>query len=202
MDIGIPKESRISEYRVGLPPNGVQTLSKLGHTCYIEHNAGLYSGFTDQDYTSAGGQIVFSAHEAFGRADIILKIGRPQEAELDMIRPGSTLCGFLHLPAAPQSTIDFLLEKKVTTIAYEQIREENGVRPVLRAMSEIGGRVVAQIAAHLLQNNSGGKGILLGGTAGVPPRRSGDHRRRLLRPFRHRCLHAYWQPGDRAGHRP
>jgi alanine dehydrogenase len=169
MDIGIPKESRLSEYRVGLPPNGVQTLSRLGHSCYIEHNAGLLSGFTDQDYTNAGGKIVFSAHEAFGRAEVILKIGRPQESELSMIQPGTTLCGFLHLPAAPQTTIDFLLENKITAIAYEQIREENGVRPVLRAMSEIGGRLVAQIAAHLLQNNGGGKGILLCGTAGVPP---------------------------------
>lgn len=169
MNIGIPKEVRPSEYRVGLPPSGVQTLSSLGHTCYVEHNAGLNSGFTDQDYEKAGGKIVYSAHEALARAEIILKFARPTDDELDMLQPGSTVCGFLHLPAVPQSKIDYLLDHKITTIAYEQIREENGDRPVLRTMSEIGGRVVAQIAANLMQNDSGGKGILMGGTAGVPP---------------------------------
>lgn len=169
MNIGVPKESRPSEYRVGLPPSGVQTLSKNGHTCYVEHNAGLHSGFTDQDYEVAGGLIVFSAHEALGRADLVLKFSRPSDDELEMLQSGITVCGFLHLAAAPQSKIDQLLEKKITTIAYEQIQEENGERPVLRTMSEIGGRLVAQVASHQLQNNSGGKGILLGGAAGVPP---------------------------------
>lgn len=169
MNIGVPKESRPSEYRVGLPPSGVQTLTKHGHTCYIEHNAGLHSGFTDQDYEAAGGLIVFSTHEALGRADLVLKFSRPSEKELEMMQSGITVCGFLHLAAAPQSKIDLMLKNKITTVAYEQIQEENGARPVLRTMSEIGGRLVAQIAAHLLQNNGGGKGILLGGTAGVPP---------------------------------
>lgn len=169
MNIGIPKEVRPSEYRVGLPPSGVHTLSSQGHTCYVEHNAGLLSGFTDQDYEKAGGKIVYSAHEALARAEVVLKIARPTEEELDMVTPGSTVCGFLHLPAASQAKIDHLLEHNITTIAYEQVRQEDGFRPVLRTMSEIGGRLVAQVAAHLLQNDGGGKGILIGGTAGVPP---------------------------------
>ncbi|MBT3239712.1 MAG: alanine dehydrogenase [Chloroflexi bacterium] len=169
MNIGIPKESRPSEYRVGLHPAGVKMLISRGNTCYIEHDAGLHSGFTDQDYEKVGGTIVYSAHEAFGRADLILKFSRPLENELRMISPNATLCGFLHLPAANQTKIDFLLENEITTIAYEQIQEKDGSRPVLHMMSEIGGRLSAQISAHYLQNNSGGKGILLGGSAGVPP---------------------------------
>ena len=169
MNIGIPKESRPAEYRVGLSPAGVRSLAKRGHTCYIEHEAGLHSGFTDQDYENAGGKIVYSAHEAFGRADFVLKFSRPQQNEIEMTQTGATICGFMHLPSAAQSKIDLLLEKKITTVAYEQIQEEEGDRPVLMTMSEVGGRLTAQIAANLLQNNNGGKGILLGGTAGVPP---------------------------------
>ncbi len=169
MNIGIPKESRPSEYRVGFHPSGVKMLTKRGHVCYVEHNAGLDSGFTDQDYQKAGGTIVYSAHEAFGRADLILKIARPLENELKMIQPGAILCGFLHLPAASQTKINYLLENKITTLAYEQIQLEDGTRPVLHIMSEIGGSLSAQIAANLLQNNSGGKGILIGGAVGVPP---------------------------------
>ena len=169
MNVGIPKESRPSENRVGLPPSGVRSLSNRGHTCYIEHEAGLISGFTDRDYEDAGGKIVYSAHEAFGRADLVLKFSRPLEEELDMVQDGAAVCGFLHLSSASQSKFDRILEKNITTIAYEQVQEEDSSRPILRTMSEIGGRLSAQIAANLLQNNQGGKGILLGGTPGVPP---------------------------------
>jgi alanine dehydrogenase len=169
MNIGIPKESRPSEYRVGLSPAGIERLASRGHTCYIEHHAGLHAGFRDQDYEKAGAQIVYSAHEAFGRADFIIKIARPQEDELKLIRPGSIIGGFLHLPAASHTKIDYLLENKITTVAYEQIQRADGVRPVLQTMSQIAGRMLPQIAAHLLQNNTGGKGILLGGIAGIPP---------------------------------
>jgi alanine dehydrogenase len=169
MNIGIPKESRPSEYRVGLSPAGIRRLTNRGHTCYIEHNAGKHAGFSDQDYETAGASIVYSAHEAFGRADLILKVARPQDEELKLIRPGSVLAGWLHLPAASQSKIDTLLENKITTVAYEQIQKEDGIRPVLQIMSTVGGSFLPQIAAHLLQNDKGGKGILLGGVAGIPP---------------------------------
>ena len=169
MNIGIPKETRPSEYRVGLSPAGVQRLTNRGHTCYVEHNAGLHVGFSDSDFENAGAKIAYSSHEVLGRADLILKFSRPQEEELDQIQPGAAIGGALHLPSASQSKIDFLLKNKITTIAYEQIQHEDGSRPVLRIMSEIGGRLIAQIAANLLQNNTGGKGILLGGIPGIPP---------------------------------
>jgi len=169
MNIGIPKESRPSEYRVGLPPSGIQRLTRRGHTCYIEHDAGKFAGFSDFDYENAGAKIVYSSHEAFARADFIIKVARPQEEELELIQPGSILSGWLHLPAASQSKIDSLLAKEITTIAYEQIQRKDGSRPVLQIMSQVGGKLLPQIAAQLLQNNNGGKGILLGGIAGIPP---------------------------------
>ena len=168
MNIGIPKESRPSEYRVGISPAGVQRLAARGHTCYIEHDAGKFAGFSDLDYENAGASIVYSAHEAFGRADLILKVTRPQDKELELIQPGSIVAGWLHLPAANQSKIDYLLENKITTVTYEQIQRADGSRPVLQIMSTLGGKCLPQIAAHYLQNNTGGKGILLGGVAGIP----------------------------------
>ncbi len=168
MNIGIPKEIRPSEYRVGSSPSSVQRLVNRGHTCYIEHDAGKYAGFSDRDFENAGGKIVYSAHEAYGRADLVLKVARPKDEELELLRPGSIICGALHLPAANQAKIDYLLNNKITTVAYEQIQKEDGGRPVLQVMSEIGGSLLPQIAAHLLQNNTGGKGILIGGVAGIP----------------------------------
>lgn len=169
MNIGIPKESRPSEYRVGLSPSAIQRLTNRGHTCYIEHNAGTYAGFNDLDYENAGAKIVYSSHEAFARGDFVIKISRPLEEELELIRPGGILSGWLHLPAASQSKIDLLLKNEITTVAYEQIQRPDGIRPVLQTMSLIGGKLLPQIAAYLLQNNNGGKGILLGGIAGLPP---------------------------------
>jgi len=169
MNIGVPKERRPFEYRVGLTPSAVQVLNEQGHTCYVEHNAGLGAGFSDQDFERAGGRIVFSPHEVFGRADLLLKVARPIQDELEWMRPGITLAGLLHLTSARQDKIDTLLKNQISAIAYEQIQLADGSRPVLRPMSQIGGRMAAQIAALLLQNNAGGKGILLGGIAGVPP---------------------------------
>jgi len=169
MNIGIPKESRPSEYRVGLSPAGAQRLVSRGHTCYVEHDAGKYAGFSDHDYQQAGAVIVYSSHEAFGRADIILKLTRPTEEELKLVQPGAIIGGALHLSAASEAKIQYLLKNKITTVAYEQIHKEDDSRPVLIAMSEIGGYMLAQIASNLLQNNTGGKGILIGGAAGIPP---------------------------------
>jgi alanine dehydrogenase len=169
MNIGIPREIRPSEYRVGLSPAGVRMLANRGHTCYVEHDAGLSVGFSDQDYEHAGARLVYSHHEAFARADLVLKFARPMDEELGLLGHGAAVAGFLHLPSADQRKVDALLENEITTIAYEQIQVDGGVRPVLRPLSEIGGRIAAQIAAHLLQNDAGGKGILLGGMPGVPP---------------------------------
>jgi len=169
MYIGIPKESRPFEYRVGLSPAGVEILSQNGHQVYVEHEAGVTAGFADADYEKAGARLVYSTGEVFGRADLLLKVARPVQEELSWLRPGSILTGFLHLASTQQDKIDILLEKKIAAIAYEQIQAPDGSLPVLRPFSQIGGAMAAQIAARLLQNNYGGKGILMGGMPGVPP---------------------------------
>lgn len=168
MNIGIPKERRPFEYRVGLPPAGAEMFSKHGHTLYVESGAGDGAGFTDQDYERSGAKIVYSKDEVFGRADLVLKFTRPLLDELELMREEQALAGFLHLAAARQDKVDALIDKKITTIAYEQVEEANGAKPILAPLSQIGGRMVVQVAARLLQNDHGGRGILLGGVAGVP----------------------------------
>jgi alanine dehydrogenase len=169
MNIGIPKERRPFEFRVGLTPIGVEMLSKEGHTCYIEHDAGLGAGFSDLDFEQAGGRIAYSSHEVFGRADLLLKVSRPTYEELEWLRPGTSIAGLLHLNSSRKDKIDILQEKEITAIAYEQIQLPDGSFPIRTPLSQIGGRLAAQIGASLLQNDRGGKGILLGGTASVPP---------------------------------
>ena len=169
MNIGIPKERRPFEYRVGLSPAGVEILTQKQNQVYVEHEAGVGAGFSDQEYEKAGARIVYSPEEVFIRADLILKVARPMKEELEWLRPQTTILGLLHLASSREDKVDVLLEKKITSIAYEQIEEADGSLPVLRPFSQIGGRMTAAIAARLLQNNWGGKGILLGGVAGVPP---------------------------------
>jgi alanine dehydrogenase len=169
MYIGIPKESRPFEYRVGLSPAGVEILTQDGHQVFVEHGAGVTAGFGDAEYEKAGARLVYSTEEAYGRADLLLKVARPTQEELKWLRPGTILAGFLHLASTQQDKIEILLEKKITSIAYEQIESSDGSLPVLRPFSQIGGAMAAQIAARLLQNNWGGKGILMGGVPGVPP---------------------------------
>lgn len=169
MNICIPKETRAFEYRVGLFPAGVKMLTQMGHTCYVEHDAGLEAGFSDPEYINAGAKIAYSAHEVFGRADLLLKVARPTLAEIEFLQPGTTITGLLHLGSARHDKIEKLLENDITSIAYEQITLPDGTVPIRRPLSTIGGTLVGQIGARLLQNNSGGKGILVGGMPGVPP---------------------------------
>ncbi|MGD8821771.1 MAG: alanine dehydrogenase [Anaerolineales bacterium] len=168
MNIGIPKERRPFEYRVGLPPAGVDMFTKHKNTVYVETGAGEGAGFRDEDYEAAGATIVYSREEAYGRADLVLKFTRPTHDELDILRPGQAVAGFLHLASARQEKIDVMLEKKITTIAYEQVETDEEYKPILAPLSQLGGRMVVQIAARILQNDHGGRGILLGGVAGVP----------------------------------
>jgi len=168
MNIGVPKERRPFEFRVGLPPAGAAMFTRFGHKVYVESGAGEGAGFSDHDYTGAGATVVYTAEEAFGRADLVLKFARPLAQELELLPEGVTVAGFLHLAAARQDKIDVLLAKRITALAYEQIEEDDGSRPVMAPLSRIGGRMVVQTAAALLQNNQGGRGILLGGVAGVP----------------------------------
>ena len=169
MNIGIPKERRPFEYRVGLSPAGADMLCQSGHDVFVEHGAGEGAGFTDQNYLDAGATLVYSTEEAYGRADLVLKVARPLQEEIEWLRPGTILAGFLHLASAREDKIVGLLEKKITSIAFEQIQAPDGSLPVLRPFSQIGGLMAAQISARLLQNNWGGKGILMGGVPGVPP---------------------------------
>ncbi len=169
MNIGIPREHRPFEYRVAMAPRGLQLLTHHGHTCYVEHNAGLGSGFSDEDYERAGAHIVFSPQEAFLRGDLVLKVQRPTDEEIEWLREGQILAGYLMLPSARHSKITMLMERGVTAISFELIEGPDGELPVMKPLSQIGGRLCAQIAAHCLENGAGGKGILLGGVAGVPP---------------------------------
>jgi len=152
-----------------MSPAGVEILSQQGHTVYVEHDAGVGAGFSDQDYEKAGARLAYSAEEVFGRANLVLKVARPMKEELDWLQPGCILAGLLHLASAQQNKVEVLLKKKVTAISYEQIQLADGSLPVLRPFSQIGGLMAAQTAARLLQNNWGGKGILMGGVPGVPP---------------------------------
>jgi alanine dehydrogenase len=169
MHIGIPRERRSEEHRVGLTPAGVQLLTADGHRCYVEAGAGLGAGFSDEDYAQAGGQIVYSGEEAYGRADLVVKVARPTAAELAWLRAGQAVLAFWHLASASPDNLDTLLRQRITAVAYELIQADDGALPVLRTMSQIAGRLSANIAAGLLRNDRGGKGILLGGVPGVPP---------------------------------
>jgi len=169
MNICIPKERRDSEYRVGLTPAGVQLLTEQGHTLYVEHEAGVGSGFGDHHYQEAGGTIVYSGEEVYGRADLVIKVDPPLQKEYDWMREGQTLMGFMHLTAGRPSKVRTLLEKRITAIGYEIIQKGDGRLPVLVPISQLAGRMVPQIAATLAQNNYGGKGFSLGGVPGVPP---------------------------------
>jgi len=169
MDIGIPKERRPFECRVGLSPAGVAVLAQDGHRIFVEHDAGASASFSDADYEQAGAVVAYSTAEVYGRADLLLKVARPTEEELGLLRPETMLAGFLHLASARQDKLQVLLDKQITAIAFEQVRLSDGSLPLLRPFSQIGGAMAAQIAARLLQNNWGGKGILMGGVPGVPP---------------------------------
>jgi alanine dehydrogenase len=169
MNICIPKERRPFEYRVGLSPMGVETLIQNGHNVFIEHDAGQGAGFSDREYEKVGAQIAYATDEIYGRAELLLKIARPLDDELDMLQPGTTIAGLLHLASARQNKIDALLKDKITAIAYEQITDSDGSLPVLRPFSQIGGAMAAEVASRLMQSDRGGRGILLGGLPGIPP---------------------------------
>lgn len=169
MNICIPKERRDSEYRVGLTPAGVQLLTGKGHQLFVEKEAGVGSGFPDHAYQEAGGTIVYSGDEIYGRADLLLKVAPPTDQEYGWMREGTTLMGFLHLSASSTEDVNSLLEKQITAVGYEIIQDPEGELPVLTPLSQLCGRMLPQIAATLAQNNYGGKGFFLGGVPGIPP---------------------------------
>lgn len=168
MIIGIPRETHRHEHRVGLTPAAVHRLVRRGHGVVVEREAGAAAHFTDCHYEKAGAQVVYSQEEAYRRADLVCRVGQMADDEVELVRPGSTLCAFHHLAVAPRERVERLMELEVTLIGYEVIRDD-GELPVLLPLSELAGQMVVQIAGHLLQNESGGRGILLGNAPGVPP---------------------------------
>jgi alanine dehydrogenase len=171
MEFGVPKEIRDLETRVGLTPAGVVALTQAGHTVYVERDAGAGAGFSDEDYARTGAQIVFSAAEAYGRADIVAKVTRPAAKEHALFRAGQTIFSFLHLSVASPDLFEALVDREITAVAYELIENEDGVRPVLQPTSYIAGRLTPIIAGQLLTSVQPpvGRGILIGGLPGVPP---------------------------------
>ncbi|CAM2920528.1 alanine dehydrogenase [Paenibacillus sediminis] len=167
MKIGVPKEIKNNEYRVGMTPSSVEAYKKAGHEIVIETNAGLAIGFTDQDYINAGAIIVKSAKEAWA-SDMVVKVKEPLPEEYEYFREGMILYTYLHL--APEAKLtQALVSKKVTAIAYETVQPDNGTLPLLTPMSEVAGRMSIQIGSHFLEKAYGGKGVLLSGVPGVEP---------------------------------
>lgn len=170
MIVGLPKEIKDNEYRVGLTPAGVRALTDAGHQVIVERSAGEGSGFEDDLYQRAGGRILDSADDVWAEAEMIVKVKEPVAPEYDRMREGQLLFTYLHLAPDRELTRQ-LLERKVTGIAYETITDRRGGLPLLTPMSEVAGRMAIQVGAHYLEKMSGGRGILLGGVPGVPAAR-------------------------------
>src|SRR5262245_56478614 len=170
MKIGLPKEIKDNEYRVGLTPAGVRALKDAGHKVLVEKNAGEGSGFDDALYTRAGATILQSADDVWAEGEMIVKVKEPIAPEYPRMREGQLLFTYLHL-APDRELTKQLLERKVTGIAYETITDRHGQLPLLTPMSEVAGRMAIQVGAHYLEKMSGGRGILLGGVPGVPAAR-------------------------------
>jgi alanine dehydrogenase len=168
MIVGIPKEIKISENRVGMTEAGVKQLVKEGHTVFVEKDAGVGSGISDQTYEKVGAKILGSKAEVYAKADMIVKVKEPLPAEYTLLKENQILYTYLHLAAEPTLT-KVLCERKVKAVAYETIQKEDGSLPLLTPMSEVAGRMATQIGAFYLQKDHGGKGILLGGVTGVRP---------------------------------
>ena len=168
MILGVPKEVKDHETRVGITPAGVKALTEAGHKVLLETKAGELSAFTDDEYQHAGAEIVGNAAEAWGHADMVVKVKEPVSSEILHFREGLTLFTYLHLAPLPELT-DALLKRKVTGIAYETIKDRQGTLPLLTPMSEVAGRMSVQVGASYLESEKGGRGVLLGGVPGVPP---------------------------------
>lgn len=168
MIIGVPKEIKNHEYRVGLTPASVKEFCRNGHDVLVECNAGAGIGFTDEHYSAAGAKMIANASDVFAQADMIVKVKEPQPNECKMLREGQLLYTYLHLAPDPVQT-ELLVESKATCIAYETVTDRFGALPLLAPMSEVAGRMSVQAGAHFLQKAHGGSGTLLGGVPGVAP---------------------------------
>ncbi len=165
MKIGVPKEIKTREYRVGMTPAGVRQLTSRGHEVWVQRGAGLGSGISDELYVAAGARVVETAADAWA-ADMVVKVKEPLPAEFDHFREGQILYTYLHLAPEPELTRE-LMKKRVTAVAYETIELGDGSLPLLKPMSEVAGRMAVQVGATHLEKEHGGKGILLGGVPGT-----------------------------------
>ncbi len=168
MKVGVPKEIKTLEFRVGMTPAGVREVVHDGHDVFVETNAGLGIGMTDADYEAAGATVLGTAKEVFDTADLIIKVKEPQLPECAMLRDDQVLFTYLHLAADPEQT-RALVESGTTAIAYETVTADDGSLPLLTPMSEVAGRLSIQSGAYHLQKANGGRGVLLGGVPGVQP---------------------------------
>ena len=170
MKIGIPKEIKNHEYRVGLTPPSVAELSTAGHEVIVQTEAGIGIDFSDSDYVEAGARIVANAADVFAQADMIVKVKEPQAQEIAMLEPRHLLFTYLHLAPDPEQAKG-LMASGATCIAYETVTARDGSLPLLKPMSEVAGRMSVQVGAHYLEKEQGGRGVLLGGVPGVAPAR-------------------------------
>lgn len=168
MLIGVPKEIKNHEYRVGLTPASVRELIENKHEVVVEKSAGVGIGVEDEEYISAGAKILDTPEEIFAQSDMIVKVKEPQPNECKMLREGQILFTYLHLAADPKQC-ELLEESGCVAIAYETVTDDRGGLPLLSPMSEVAGRMSIQAGAHCLEKNKGGRGMLLGGVPGVPP---------------------------------
>ena len=168
MLVGVPTETKVHEYRVGLTPAGARELSARGHQVRVQRGAGLGAGLADEAYEAAGAQLVDGAAEVYARAELVVKVKEPQPDECAMLRPGQVLFAYLHL-APDRAQAEALLASGATAIAYETVTDAGGGLPLLAPMSEVAGRMAIQAGAHALEKAQGGSGVLLGGVPGVAP---------------------------------
>jgi alanine dehydrogenase len=170
LTVGVPREVKEGEHRVAITPDGVHELAAAGVPVLVEAGAGVDSSIADDDYRRAGAEVIDSADDVWGRADLVMKVKEPKEEEFARMRSGLVLFTYLHLAAYPV-VADALLEHGVTGIAYETVQLASGALPLLAPMSEVAGRMATQVGAHFLEREHGGRGVLLGGVPGVRPAR-------------------------------
>ena len=168
MIIGVPKEIKLQEHRIGLTPESAKILTNKGHEVLIQKNGGYEAGFTNENYIEAGAKIIDEAEKIFSKAEIIVKVKEPQMNEVKMIRENQIIYTYLHLAAAKELT-EGLIKSKSICIAYETVTDDNGRLPLLAPMSAVAGRMSIQAGAHSLEKNQKGRGLLLGGAPGVEP---------------------------------
>jgi len=169
MDVGLIKDRRPFEHRIGLTPGGVLALTERGHRVYLENDAGLEAGFSNEAYRDVGATVVYSDEEVRLRSEMLIRLSPPTPEECESYQSGQIVISAWHLAVASQDYFAKLLENKVTTVGYEIIEDDSGHAPVLEAMSEIAGRLAVTIGAGLVLSEFGGKGLLIGGAPGIPP---------------------------------